>query len=188
MGCRNARFADFILENNVGHFAFEYGSLSIILQHKENIMGLLEIARGASCRRGYEYYKAKAVATAKQESDTVYSGTVRGSNDAVYDVYIDTAHPRNSHCNCPFADGTTIVCKHQIALYFSFFPAMAKQYYDDVIAYDEQTEKEEEELYEKVQNCILNMKKSEAQNALAQVLFDGPEWQFDKFVQEYVDN
>lgn len=148
-------------------------------------MGLLNLASSASAWRGYEYYKEKAVIIMQKKSDTEYSGYVRGSNNSRYEVFIDLDHPRKSHCNCPYANGKRIICKHQIALFFSAFPKEAEKYYKEVIEYEEQAEQELEELYEKVETYIFKMKKTEAQQALYELLFDGPEWQLEKFVSEH---
>jgi spore germination protein GerM len=45
------------------------------------------------------------------------------------------------------------------------------------------TKKEyEEQVIQRVQK----MKKAELQQALLQVLFDGPDWQYERFIREYV--
>ena len=51
--------------------------------------------------------------------------------------------------------------------------------------YEEEAKKEAEELYEKVAAYIEKMKKSAAQQALYELLFDDPEWQLEKFVSEH---
>ena len=108
-----------------------------------------------------------------------------GTSDEPYVVEIDIAHPRKSKCNCPHADGKRIVCKHMMAVYFTAFPEEAQRIYNEAIAYQEEEEKHAEELYEKVRQYVLKMKKSESQQALLELLFDGPEWQFDRFVREH---
>lgn len=45
-------------------------------------------------------------------------------------------------------------------------------------------EKRQEDLEDKVCRYIQRMKKSELQRALLQLLFDGPEWQYDRFIRE----
>ena len=40
--------------------------------------------------------------------------------------YILIKHPRKSKCNCPFAEGRRVVCKHMIALYFTIEPQAAE--------------------------------------------------------------
>ena len=85
-------------------------------------MGLLNLASSASAWRGYEYYKDGSVLLKKKITDHEYSGSLRGSGNKHYDVFIDIEHPRKSHCNCPHANGKRIICKHQVALYFSVFP------------------------------------------------------------------
>ena len=54
----------------------------------------------------------------------------------------------------------------------------------EAIAYAEEEEKRADELSDKVCNYVWKMKKNEAQQALLQLLFDGPEWQFDRFIRE----
>jgi len=112
-------------------------------------MGLLDLASGASLWRGYEYYTNNYIFAVEKLSETEYVGKSRGSYKESYDVKIDVAHPRKSSCNCPYANGKRIVCKHQIALYFTAFPDEAKNYYDEVIKYEEEEEKRQEELIEK---------------------------------------
>ncbi len=38
-----------------------------------------------------------------------------------------------------------------------------------------------------IQKYIKKLSKTELQEALLQVLYDGPEWQFDRFIREYID-
>ena len=101
-------------------------------------MGLLNLASSASAWRGYEYYKGGSVLLKKKITDHEYSGTLRGSGNKHYDVFIDIEHPRKSHCNCPHAKGKRIICKHQVALYFSVFPKEAEKYYKEVLEYEEE--------------------------------------------------
>lgn len=43
-------------------------------------------------------------------------------------VHRETRHPRKSFCNCPFADGRRVVCKHMITLYFTAELKMAQDF------------------------------------------------------------
>ena len=148
-------------------------------------MGLIECTSGASLWRGYDYYKEKKVKHLQKVSDTQYAAEVAGTSSAPYKVLIDIAHPRTSKCNCPHADGKRIVCKHMMAVYFSAFPQEAQRIYDEAIAYQEEEEKREEELTDRVCQYVWHMKKSEAQQALLELLFNGPEWQVDRFIREH---
>ena len=150
-------------------------------------MGLLDIASYKSVWRGYEYFNDKNVITHIKQSETEVRGMVRGSGQKHYDVLIDLAHPRKSKCNCPHADGKRIICKHMVALYFATFPDEAKRYYKEVMEYEEEEERRQEELQHKVVNYIHKLKKSELEQTLLQVLFDGPEWQYEKFIREYIE-
>ena len=148
-------------------------------------MGLIECTSGASLWRGYDYYKENKVKNLIETSPGIFSANVEGNSDKPYIVEIDIAHPRKSKCNCPHADGKRIVCKHMMAVYFAVFPEEAQRIYNEAIEYQEQEDKRAEELYEKVRQHVWKMKKNEAQQALLELLFDGPEWQFDRFVREH---
>ena len=136
-------------------------------------MGLIDCTSGASLWRGYDYYKEKKVKNLQKISDTQYTAEVVGTASTPYKVFIDIAHPRTSKCNCPHADGKRIVCKHMMAVYFTAFPKEAQRIYDEAIAYQEEEEKREEELTDRVCQYVWQMKKSEAQQALMWLLFDG---------------
>lgn len=151
-------------------------------------MSLLSCASGQSARRGYDYYLNRKVQSIKRISSTQFQGTVSGSSGETYDVFIDVEHPRKSSCTCPHAAGKRIICKHQIALLFSAFPLDAKKYYEEVVEYEQEQERLQEEEENKVIDCVGNMTKEQLQQALLQVLFDGPEWQYNNFICEYVDS
>lgn len=51
-------------------------------------------------------------------------------------------------------------------------------------ACEAEEEKRQEALAETVRRYILGLKKSELQRALAELLFDGPEWQYERFIRE----
>ena len=148
-------------------------------------MGMIECTSGASLWRGYDYYKENKVKNLIETSPGIFSANVEGNSDKPYIVEIDVAHPRKSKCNCPHADGKRVVCKHMMAVYFAVFPEEAQRIYNEAIEYQEQEDKRAEELYEKVRQHVWEMKKNEAQQALLELLFDGPEWQFDRFVREH---
>lgn len=150
-------------------------------------MGLLNLASATSAWRGYEYYKAGNVLTKIKLSETEYKGVLQGSDNKRYEVFIDIEHPRKSHCNCPHANGKRIICKHQVALYFSVFPEEADQYYKEVIEYEEEEERRQEELDKKVVAYIKSLSKDELRQTLYEVLYDGADWVFERFVREHID-
>ena len=147
-------------------------------------MGLLECASGASVWRGYDYYKGKKVVSLEEIEANIFSAKVSGSSSVPYSVELHINHPRKSKCNCPHADGKRIVCKHIVAAYFAALPEEAEKFYTEAMAYQEEEEKHQEELSDKVCHYVRHMKKSELQEALLQLLFDGPEWQYNRFVRE----
>ena len=147
-------------------------------------MGLLECASGASVWRGYDYYEENRVLQIQETGDGTYSASVGGSGGAMYDVELRLDHPRKSKCNCPHANGKRIICKHIVAAYFTVLPGEAEKSYAEVVAHQEEEEEREEQLYQKVLDHICKMKKAELQAALLELLFDGPEWQYERFVRE----
>lgn len=153
-------------------------------------MSIVSLASMNSVWRGYEYWRDKKVVSFTKNSDENYSGVVSGSKGERYQVTIDLAHPRRSSCTCPHAAGRQIICKHKIALYFTAFPDEGKVYEADYNAAIEELKRIEEEdaaLDDLVVQAIKRMTKSELRQALCELLFDGPEWQFDHFIEEYVD-
>ena len=97
---------------------------------------------------------------------------------------IDADHPRRSTCDCAFTNGRRVICKHMIALYFTLYPHEAREYYREVEAAQEAWEQEREELEQEVIEYVHKMKKNELVNTLLELLFDGPDWQYEKFVRE----
>lgn len=148
-------------------------------------MGLIECTSNASLWRGYDYYEKKKVKDLQRIDDAHYSAFVEGTAEEPYRVHIELDHPRRSTCNCPHADGKRIVCKHIMAVYFSAFPEEAKRIYDEAVAYQEEQEKLQEEMTDIVCRYVEKMKKSDLQDALLHLLFTGPEWQYERFIDEY---
>ena len=147
-------------------------------------MGLLECASGASVWRGYDYYKENKVVSLEEIETNIFTAKVSGNSSEPYSVELHIDHPRKSKCNCPHADGKRIICKHLVAAYFTVLPEEADKFYAEALAYQEEEEKRQDELSDKVCHYVCHMKKSELQDALLQLLFEGPEWQFDRFVRE----
>lgn len=150
-------------------------------------MGLINLASGKSAWHGYEYYQKNRVMKKEQiDEDSIY-GEVSGSGQKTYYVTINLAHPRSSSCDCPHANGKRIVCKHMVALYFAAFPDAAQEYYDEVMQAAEDAETWRKRMEELLIAHVRKMKKSDLQESLLQLLFDGPEWQYDRFLRENID-
>lgn len=73
-----------------------------------------------------------------------------------------------------------------VALYFTAFPEEAKQYYIKLTAAWEQEEQEQQEREDWLISRVHRMKKAELQEALLTILLDGPEWQYNRFIEEYL--
>lgn len=149
-------------------------------------MSLLTTASGKSVYRGYEYYVENKVLSCNRIDDFEYEGTVKGTAQNPYSVHLNLKKPKTSTCDCPFANGLKI-CKHMVAVFFTAFPDEAQKYKAELDSYYEKEEKREAELDDMIQKYIKKLSKTELQEALLQVLYDGPEWQFDRFIREYID-
>ena len=57
--------------------------------------------------------------------------------------------------------------------------------YDEAVAYQEEQEKLQEEMTDIVCRYVEKMKKSDLQDALLHLLFTSPEWQYERFIDEY---
>lgn len=129
-------------------------------------MGLIEIASNNSVWRGMDYYNNKKVVSWKTLKKGVYEGMVSGSEGNMYAVHIDTEHPRKSFCNCPFADGRRVVCKHMIALYFTAEPKVAKDFLKKVEKWEAEEEERERQHYEDLRKYVNSLSKTELQERL----------------------
>ncbi|MCD7846525.1 MAG: SWIM zinc finger domain-containing protein [Oscillospiraceae bacterium] len=148
-------------------------------------MGLIECASGASAWRGYDYYREKKVLRIISVGDGVFVATVAGSSTEPYTVTIDVNHPRKSKCNCPHADGKRIVCKHMIAAYFAAFPEKADEFYEDYLQSVKDEEEWEEEVSERLRVYVNSQGKKQLQEIVLELLYDGPDWQYDRFIREH---
>ncbi len=148
-------------------------------------MGLIELASSASAWRGYDYFAKKRVLNYKKVNDHTYAGKVSGSGTD-YDVEINLDKPRTSKCNCPHANGKRIICKHMVALYFAVFPEEAEQFYNDVLQAEQEEEKRLEKLQKLVVDYVSKMKKDDLRETLLELLFNGPDWQYELFLRDHI--
>lgn len=148
-------------------------------------MSFISSASSNSQWRGYEYWQEEKVVSYECISDHEAEGIVKGSK--AYRVKIDTEHPRRSACNCPFAQGRRVICKHMIALYFTLHPHEAEKYYNEVVRVQQEWEDEQDEIEQKLIDYVHKMDKDALEDALLDLLFDGPDWQYEQFVREHLD-
>lgn len=148
-------------------------------------MGFISSASGASMWRGYEYYKYKKVSSCSATSRNEFEGIVLGGKR--YQVKIDVEHPRKSSCNCAFADGRRVICKHMVALYFTAFPQEAAAYYKQVLEWEKEDEERQEQTKRDVIEFVSNMSKEDLQRELLTILFDGPDWLYERFIKEHLE-
>lgn len=133
-------------------------------------MGLIEIASAKSVWRGMDYYNNQKVVSWHHIGQGIYDGVVSGSENNKYIVHIEKNHPRKSTCNCPFADGRRVVCKHMIALYFTVEPQAAAEFMEKVSRWEEEEALREQEYYEDLKQYVKSLSKAELQEQLFDAL------------------
>lgn len=149
-------------------------------------MGLISVASDASRRRGLNYYKYKRVKNIKKINGNEYTSIVSGSKD--YNVYLNIEHVRKSNCNCPFANGKKIICKHIIATYFQLFPKEAINFEKEQNILEENKQKEQDQLYNKVIEYLYKMEKEELINEIINIFDYGPDGLYDDFItRNYIE-
>lgn len=151
-------------------------------------MSIFTSASGKSIYRGYDYYLNDRVSKFVKINDIEYEAFVQGSEEKPYKVHLNINKPKTSVCDCPFANGRRI-CKHMMAVYFTAFPDEAEDYkrqLEECEAEEEQREQEYEVLCDKVIDTVDSMSENDLKEALLQMLFEGPEWQFERFVEEWI--
>lgn len=144
-------------------------------------MGIISMASGNSCWRGLDYFKDKKVIKLRKINDKEYTSIVNGTKN--YNVYLNLEHPRKSTCDCPLAKGKRLICKHIVATYFSAMPEEATNFENEQDRLQEEYEKYQEEIYDKVIKYINKMSKNELIEELIYVFDYGPEWIYDDFVR-----
>ena len=135
-------------------------------------MGLIELASNNSVCRGMDYYENKKVLSWNKVENGIYEGIVSGQEDRNYSVHIDKIHPRKSTCNCPFADGRRVICKHMIALYFTAEPNVAQDFLRQVEKWEQEEEQREQEYYQELRKYVNSLSKVELQERLYDALVE----------------
>lgn len=95
-------------------------------------MAFYSSTSNASLWRGIHYYEDGKVQSYSTVEEGIIRGTVSGSEGNAYGTTIDLDHPKRSTCNCPFADGRKVICKHMIALYFMSVPGSYEAFEKDM--------------------------------------------------------
>ena len=135
-------------------------------------MGLIETASANSIWRGMDYYEARKVISWEKTGTFAYDGIVSGSEGNKYTVHIETNHPRRSTCNCPFADGRRVVCKHMIALYFTAEPKAAESFLKQVEEWEAEEQEREKRHYEELRKYVNQLSKAELRERLYDALVE----------------
>ena len=149
-------------------------------------MGLINIASNNSIWRGLDYCKENKVINYNKINTNQYKGFINGSNNRKYNVFMDIEHPKKSKCDCPHAKDKRIICKHIVALYFTVFPDEVDKFLKEVEEAEKEYEEYEKEIEKKLIKYINSMSKDELRETVLELLYDGPEWLYDRFVRDKI--
>lgn len=150
-------------------------------------MKLVNLASAKSAERGYYYYINGNVLISNKVDDNNFIGDVLGSGDKGYFVSINLQKPKLSTCDCNLAAGKQIICKHKVALYFKSFPNDAEKYHNMVIEAQQEFYNQKDNEHVKVEKYINTLKKNEVKNLLLKLLSHGPDWQWDNFIRDNLE-
>ena len=156
-------------------------------------MSILSCASGASVWRGYDYFVNNKVLSWAQSGEDQFEGSVSGSGENIYHVNIDVRHPKRSTCNCPYAEGTRIVCKHKVALYFAVCPIEAEGYIQEVERYENELRQHAKEEYRQIVQYVNSLSLEELRLALKRELISkidyyGDDYDENDFDDDYDDD
>ena len=144
-------------------------------------MGIISSASGSSCWRGLDYHKSERIKNIKKISDVEYTSIASGTKE--YEVYLNLKNPRKSTCNCPLANGKSIICKHIVATYFSVVPGSAKDFEDEQNRLQEEDEEYQENEYKNAIKFINKMSKKELVEELIYIFDYAPDWVYGDFIK-----
>jgi len=114
-------------------------------QKEFDFSSFYNLASYKSFWRWYWYYKNGNVKLWNQVSEYEYDGIVRSDSGNEYSIHLNLEKPKSSKCNCPFANGKHIICKHMVALYFEIFPIEAVEFDKKVYEFEDRQAKKQEQ-------------------------------------------
>lgn len=157
-------------------------------------MSIIDEANQKSFWRGIDYFERKQVIVCKKVGENECNGLVLGSEKDPYFVHIDLEHPKKSQCNCKFAEGRNVVCKHMVAMYFTVHPNEAKKYIEErdaeIKEYEERQRQvaiEREKRYQEIYKSLSHLTKEELQSELAQRILSDERY-YEDDCDEYEDD
>lgn len=156
-------------------------------------MGILDLCSYNSYWRGYHYFKGGKVKEINKIGDDLYECFVEGTE--TYKVQLDVNHPRKSTCNCPYADGKRIICKHIVASYLAVNPKEVLKIDKEVEDFEKEKQAAIErydslykETYERVSEKVKNMSNDEVRQLLINRLVYESMESYDEEYDEYFED
>lgn len=148
--------------------------------HRHNVEGdpptqllsILRMASGASLWRGLDYVEQGRVKNLRPVGKGAFDAEVEGSANLPYTVHVDTAHVRQSYCDCPHAAGTRRICKHMVATVFAAYPQQIDAFKWEVDQAELEYRREEEAHLAELIRYVNSLKKDELRKALLDALIE----------------
>ncbi len=104
-----------------------------------------------------------------------FGALLPGVKNNFYDTTIGLLYPKRSACNCPFAEGHRVICKHMIALYFTAVPNSFEHFEEDMRSAEARYELEEErwrkEELGRIKKHVAALSAKEARERLVDILY-----------------
>ena len=139
-------------------------------------MAVIDLASSKSVWRGLEYYQQNKVLSCDDNGDGTYEGIVAGSGKDKYKVHLDMTHPRKSTCNCPFADGKMIICKHIVAVSFYVDSSEIDRFKNEKTVYGSEEEERRAKRYASYMSFAKGMSKEQLREAYVEAMIELEEY------------
>ena len=135
--------------------------------------------------RGYEYYKKDMVIQSNFIDNFNYEGKVKGSGNTVYDVTINLQKPRLSTCTCAYAKDNQKICKHMMALYFSFDKDAVKEFEKELYYIEEKKLFRDAKKNKLVTRYINKISVGKLKQIVYDTLMEKDEWAIYQYIEDY---
>lgn len=148
----------------------------------------LNKASNANQWKGYYYYKEGKVLSTTYLSEDKVKAIVKGSGNNNYEVILDLDKPTKSECNCPFATGRKILCKHKVAAFYSLFPKYAlelEEIQNEFEREEREIEFRREQIYKRIIEEVDNMSIERLKQIAISYLYDQEIEGIDMSIYEY---
>lgn len=135
-------------------------------------MGFLDLASGQSFWKGMDYYEQLRVENVIQINPQLFESEVEGSKGKRYHVTMNVKQPKKSTCNCAFAQGRRVICKHMVATYLTQFPREVARVLKEIEEDNEKIDAENQDRRVEIKEYVFSLSKQELRDRLLRYMLD----------------